>query len=55
MEKQYKKMQRQKSKGEKIANINPGRMTDDELAAIYYSEFLDKFGEAFPDYDPFDY
>lgn len=55
MEKQYKEMQRQKSKGEKIANKKSGRLTDDELAAIYYSEFLDKFGEAFPDDDPFDY
>ena len=55
MEKQYKKMQRQKSKGEKIANKKSGRLTDDELAAIYYSEFYDKFGEAFPDDDPFDY
>jgi len=56
--KQYKKAQRKKlgkKNDEKSASENFGRMTDDELAEIFYSEYYDRFGEAFPDDDPSDF
>ncbi len=48
-----KNLKRNKKKKLTLADLD--KMSDSELAELYYEEYYDEFGEAFPDDDPFDY
>lgn len=53
-EKQARKKLKNKDK-KKLTLADLDNMSDAELAELYYEEYYDEFGEAFPDDDPFDY
>lgn len=53
-EKQTRKKLKHKDK-KKLTLADLDKMSDSELAELYYEEYYDEYGEAFPDDDPFDY